>query len=113
MIYLRLEKLQFNLKHNEFQKVLLASAIFGALLVTSCKENEGPITPVDITVSSDYLEIPEEGSTTSVTVKSNMAWEAEIVVSNPWGDEEANFEKNPWISVSPLAGGAGEEVSVK
>ena len=95
-----------------FKKVLLALAAFGALLVTSCKENEGPITPVDITVSSDYLEIPEEGSTASVTVKSNMAWEAEVVISNPWGDEEANFEKNPWISVSPLAGGAGEEVAV-
>ena len=112
MISLRLESYSLISNKMNFKKILLASAIFGALFVTSCKENEGPITPVDITVSSDYLEIPEEGSTTSVTVKSNTAWEAEIVISNPWGDEEANFEKNPWISVSPLAGGAGEEVAV-
>ena len=110
---MRLESYSLISNKMNFKKILLALAAFGTLLVTSCKENEGPITPVDITVSSDYLEIPEEGSTTSVTVKSNVAWEAEIVVSNPWGDEEANFEKNPWISVSPLAGGAGEEVSVK
>lgn len=95
-----------------FKKVLLALAASGALLLTSCQENEGPLPIVDITVSSEYLEIPEEGASTSVTVTSNYAWTGEVVVSNPWGDEDSLFHENPWITVEPLSGEAGDTVEV-
>lgn len=92
-----------------FKKVLLASAIFGALFVTSCKDNEGgPIVPVDITVSQTELEIDSVAGTYNVTLKSNKAWHVECEVDNPWGDEEKNFENDPWISVSPESGEATE-----
>ena len=93
-------------------KVLLALAASGALLLTSCQESEGPLPIVDITVSSEYLEIPEEGASTSVTVTSNYAWTGEVVVSNPWGDEDSLFHENPWITVEPLSGEAGDTVEV-
>ena len=95
-----------------FKKVLLALAASGALLLTSCQESEGPLPIVDITVSSEYLEIPEEGASTSVTVTSNYAWTGEVVVSNPWGDEDSLFHENPWITVEPLSGEAGDTVEV-
>ena len=95
-----------------FKKVLLALAASGALLLTSCQESEGPLPVVDITVSSEYLEIDSVGGTASVVVTSNTAWAGEVVVSNPWGDEENNFEANPWITVSPLTGAAGDTVTV-
>ena len=95
-----------------FKKVLLALAASGALLLTSCQESEGPLPVVDITVSSEYLEIDSVGGTASVVVTSNTAWAGEVVVSNPWGDEEKNFEANPWITVNPLAGAAGDTVTV-
>lgn len=92
-----------------FKKVLLASAIFGALFVTSCKDNEGgPIVPVDITVSQTELEIDSVAGTYNLTLKSNKAWHVECEVDNPWGDEEKNFENDPWISVSPESGEATE-----
>lgn len=92
-----------------FKKVLLASAIFGTLFVTSCKNNEGgPIVPVDITVSQTELEIDSVAGTYNVTLKSNKAWHVECEVDNPWGDEEKNFENDPWISVSPESGEATE-----
>lgn len=80
--------------------------------MTSCQESEGPLPIVDITVSSEYLEIPEEGASTSVTVTSNYAWTGEVVVSNPWGDEDSLFHENPWITVEPLSGEAGDTVEV-
>ena len=93
-----------------FKKVLLALAAFGAfgaLFVTSCKEvQDKPITPVDIRVSSDYLEVDSVAGTYTVELYSSTAWTAEIVVSNPWGDEEKNFEADPWISVDPVEGAA-------
>ena len=95
-----------------FKKVLLALAASGALLLTSCRESEGPLPVVDITVSQDYLEIDSVGGTASVTVVSNYAWTGEIVVSNPWGDEDSLFRQNPWITAEPLSGNAGEEVTV-
>ena len=95
-----------------FKKVLLALAASGALLLTSCQESEGPLPIVDITVSSEYLEIPEEGASTSVIVTSNYAWTGEVVVSNPWGDEDSLFHENPWITVEPLSGEAGDTVEV-
>ena len=95
-----------------FKKVLLALAASGALLLTSCQESEGPLPVVDITVSSEYFEIDSVGGTASVVVTSNTAWAGEVVVSNPWGDEENNFEANPWITVSPLTGAAGDTVTV-
>lgn len=90
-----------------FKKVLLALAAFGALFVTSCKEvQDKPITPVDIRVSSDYLEVDSVAGTYTLELYSSTAWTAEIVVSNPWGDEEKNFEADPWISVDPVEGAA-------
>ena len=95
-----------------FKKVLLALVAFGAMLVTSCKTDEdGPIVPVNITVSSDYLEVDSVAGTYTVNLYSSTPWTAEIVVSNPWGDEEKNFEADPWISVSPLEGPAGADES--
>jgi DNA/RNA endonuclease YhcR with UshA esterase domain len=95
-----------------FKKVLLALAAFGALFVTSCKEiQDKPITPVNITVSSDYIEVDSVGGTYTVDLYSSTAWTAEIVISNPWGDEEKNFEADPWISVDPVAGSASIDTS--
>ena len=75
--------------------------------MTSCKEvQDKPITPVDIRVSSDYLEVDSVAGTYTVELYSSTAWTAEIVVSNPWGDEEKNFEADPWISVDPVEGAA-------
>ena len=68
-----------------FKKVLLALAAFGA---------------------SDYLEVDSVAGTYTVELYSSTAWTAEIVVSNPWGDEEKNFEADPWISVDPVEGAA-------
>ena len=77
--------------------------------MTSCKDNEGgPIVPVDITVSQTELEIDSVAGTYNVTLKSNKAWHVECEVDNPWGDEEKNFENDPWISVSPESGEATE-----
>lgn len=95
-----------------FKKVLLALAAFGALFVTSCKEiQDKPITPVNITVSSDYIEVDSVGGTYTVDLYSSTAWTAEIVISNPWGDEEKNFEADPWISIDPVAGSASIDTS--
>ena len=95
-----------------FKKVLLALAAFGALFVTSCKEiQDKPITPVNITVSSDYIEVDSVGATYTVDLYSSTAWTAEIVISNPWGDEEKNFEADPWISIDPVAGSASIDTS--
>ena len=95
-----------------FKKVLLALAAFGALFVTSCKEiQDKPITPVNITVSSDYIEVDSVGGTYTVGLYSSTAWTAEIVISNPWGDEEKNFEADPWISIDPVAGSASIDTS--
>lgn len=95
-----------------FKKVLLALAAFGALFVTSCKEiQDKPITPVSITVSSDYIEVDSVGGTYTVDLYSSTAWTAEIVISNPWGDEEKNFEADPWISIDPVAGSASIDTS--
>ena len=95
-----------------FKKVLLALAAFGALFVTSCKEiQDKPITPVNITVSSDYIEVDSVGGTCTVDLYSSTAWTAEIVISNPWGDEEKNFEADPWISIDPVAGSASIDTS--
>ena len=95
-----------------FKKVLLALAAFGALFVTSCKEiQDKPITPVNITVSSDYIEVDSVGGTYTVDLYSSTAWTAEIVISNPWGDEEKNFEADPWISLDPVAGSASIDTS--
>ena len=68
--------------------------------------SDKPITPVDIRVSSDYLEVDSVAGTYTVELYSSTAWTAEIVVSNPWGDEEKNFEADPWISVDPVEGAA-------
>lgn len=95
-----------------FKKVLLALAAFGALFVTSCREiQDKPITPVNITVSSDYIEVDSVGGTYTVDLYSSTAWTAEIVISNPWGDEEKNFEADPWISIDPVAGSASIDTS--
>lgn len=95
-----------------FKKVLLALAAFGALFVTSCREiQDKPITPVNITVSSDYIEVDSVGGTYTVGLYSSTAWTAEIVISNPWGDEEKNFEADPWISIDPVAGSASIDTS--
>ena len=95
-----------------FKKVLLALAAFGALFVTSCKEiQDKPITPMNITVSSDYIEVDSVGGTYTVDLYSSTAWTAEIVISNPWGDEEKNFEADPWISIDPVAGSASIDTS--
>ena len=95
-----------------FKKVLLALAAFGALFVTSCREiQDNPITPVNITVSSDYIEVDSVGGTYTVDLYSSTAWTAEIVISNPWGDEEKNFEADPWISIDPVAGSASIDTS--
>jgi len=57
-----------------FKKVLLALAAFGALFVTSCKEvQDKPITPVDIRVSSDYLEVDSVAGTYTVELYSSTA----------------------------------------
>ena len=61
---------------------------------------------MDIRVSSDYLEVDSVAGTYTVELYSSTAWTAEIVVSNPWGDEEKNFEADPWISVDPVEGAA-------
>lgn len=92
-----------------FKKVILALAALGAMLATSCRNNEeGPITPVNIEVSSDYLEVDSVAGTYTVKLTSNTAWTGEIVVSNPWGDEEKNFENDPWLAITPMEGNAGE-----
>ena len=59
-----------------------------------------------MTSSSDYLEVDSVAGTYTVELYSSTAWTAEIVVSNPWGDEEKNFEADPWISVDPVEGAA-------
>ena len=80
--------------------------------MTSCKEiQDKPITPVNITVSSDYIEVDSVGGTYTVDLYSSTAWTAEIVISNPWGDEEKNFEADPWISIDPVAGSASIDTS--
>lgn len=80
--------------------------------MTSCKEiQDKPITPVNITVSSDYIEVDSVGGTYTVDLYSSTAWTAEIVISNPWGDEEKNFEADPWISLDPVAGSASIDTS--
>ena len=80
--------------------------------MTSCKEiQDKPITPVNITVSSDYIEVDSVGGTCTVDLYSSTAWTAEIVISNPWGDEEKNFEADPWISIDPVAGSASIDTS--
>ena len=113
MISLRLESYSLISNKMNFKKILLASAIFGALFVTSCKNSEeGPIVPVDITVNPVEMDIDSVAGTYNITLKSNMPWHAECVVDNPWGDEEKNFEKDPWISVSPESGEATEGQTV-
>ena len=96
-----------------FRKVLLALVAIGALLVSSCKNNEeGAIIPVNIAVSQDYLEIDSTAGTYSVQLFSNTPWKGEIVVSNPWMDEAEKFEADPWITVTspdPLEGMASED----
>ena len=80
--------------------------------MTSCREiQDKPITPVNITVSSDYIEVDSVGGTYTVDLYSSTAWTAEIVISNPWGDEEKNFEADPWISIDPVAGSASIDTS--
>ena len=80
--------------------------------MTSCREiQDKPITPVNITVSSDYIEVDSVGGTYTVGLYSSTAWTAEIVISNPWGDEEKNFEADPWISIDPVAGSASIDTS--
>lgn len=99
-----------------FRKVLLALAAFGALLVSSCKNNEeGAIVPVNIAVSQDYLEIDSTAGEYSVLLFSNTPWQGEIVVSNPYLDEAERFEADPWLTVSapePFEGAASAD-SVK
>ncbi len=98
---MRLEKIQLIYNKMNFRKVLLALAAFGALLVSSCKNNEeGAIVPVNIAVSSDYLEIDSTAGEYSVLLFSNTPWKGEIVVSNPYLDEAERFEADPWLTVT-------------
>lgn len=87
-------------------KKLIFSTLIAAIVgfASSCKPEEGTIVPVDITVSAERVEIDSLGGTTTVTLKSNRPWSVDVVVDNPWGNENAD-----WLTVSPMSGEASTE----
>ena len=65
-------------------------------LLTSCSDEDSITLLDEIQVSSSYVGIDEAGGSTTITVNAKEAWEFDA-------------EEFPdWLTVSPMAGGAGE-----
>jgi hypothetical protein len=83
-------------------KYIIATFIAAAAVLTGC-EKENPVSVLEgLTVSNDYITIgAAENSSVSVTVNGVDAWTASVADA-----------KATWLSVSPAAGAAGQDVKL-
>ena len=87
-------------------KVLFASLIAGALLLSSCEQKFTPTYLDDIKVSQSYVAIDMTGGSVDITLTAEDAWNVSFIGTGYGTNKQATVD---WVTVSPMSGSAAED----
>lgn len=87
-------------------KVLFASLIAGALLLSSCEQKFTPTYLDDIKVSQSYVAIDMTGGSVDITLTAEDAWNVSFIGTGYGTNKQAAVD---WVTVSPMSGSAAED----
>lgn len=85
-------------------RYLFTSLVAGAALLTSCVQEAQQTYLDQIRVSQSYVAISVEGGSTTITLDATDAW---TITGVGEGEDEVD-----WVTVSPMAGDAGEGIEI-
>ena len=75
--------------------------------LTSCSDDNEPTYLDEVRVSSSYVAIPQDGGSTTITVKASSEW---AFAAQKWiaGKDTTNAAAPKWLTLSATSGAAGE-----
>ena len=94
---------------NKILKLFCGSLVCCAIstALTSCSTDDDPIYLGEVTVSSSYVAIPQDGGSSKITVNTTSDW---AFASQTWiaGKDTTVAATPKWLTVSATSGAAGE-----
>jgi hypothetical protein len=86
-------------------------------LLTGCKTDEDPIYLDGLRVSTSYVALDKNGGSTTIKLTAASDWQFEKAIAVETKDAEGKkvtvYKETPeWLTVSPLSGAAGQDITI-
>ena len=86
-------------------------------LLTGCKTDEDPIYLDGLRVSTSYVALDKNGGSTTINLTAASDWQFEKAIAVETKDAEGKkvtvYKETPeWLTVSPLSGAAGQDITI-